>query len=281
LSRLNKKTVLSDIIGCLGLSSGGLCNHESIRMNDFVVVIPARYASVRLPGKPLRLIAGEPMIQHVHRLALQSQADEVWVATDDERIEAAARGFGANVCMTSADHHSGTERLAEVCELRSWPDDLAVVNLQGDEPLLPPVLINECAALLDDAAVGMGTLASPMDTEADFRNPNVANIITDKNDNALYFSRAPIPHSRDDHTDNLAVQTTLRHHGSYAYRCSVLRQLIAAGPCDMEQCEKLEQLRALWLGITVRVGRASVRPGPGVDTEEDIAAVEAALNIRG
>lgn len=218
------------------------------------------------------------MIQHVHRLATQSNAAEVWIATDDERIEEAARGFGANVCMTSADHHSGTERLAEVCELRSWPDDLAVVNLQGDEPLLPPVLIDECAALLEDDSVGMGTLASAMDSEQDLRNPNVAKIIIDQHDNALYFSRAPIPCSRDEHTDKLTLQTALRHHGIYAYRCAVLRQLIAAGPCDMEQCEKLEQLRALWLGITVRVGRASVRPGQGVDTEEDIAAVEAALN---
>jgi len=218
------------------------------------------------------------MIQHVHRLATQSNAAEVWIATDDERIEEAAREFGANVCMTSADHHSGTERLAEVCELRSWPDDLAVVNLQGDEPLLPPVLIDECAALLEDDSVGMGTLASAMDSEEDLRNPNVAKIIVDQHDNALYFSRAPIPSSRDQHTDKLTLQTALRHHGIYAYRCAVLRQLIAAGPCDMEQCEKLEQLRALWLGITVRVGRASVRPGQGVDTEEDIAAVEAALN---
>ena len=246
-------------------------------MKNFVVVIPARYASVRLPGKPLRPIAGEPMIQHVHRLAVQSKADEVWIATDDERIEAAARGFGANICMTSADHHSGTERLAEVCELQSWPDDLVVVNLQGDEPLLPPVLIDECAALLADHSVGIGTLASPMETDEDLRNPNVAKIVTDQHDNALYFSRAPIPYSRDEHTDKFTMQTALRHHGIYAYRCAVLRQLIAAGPCDMEQCEKLEQLRALWLGITVRVGRASVRPGPGVDTEEDIAAVEVAL----
>lgn len=246
-------------------------------MKNFVVVIPARYASVRLPGKPLRPIAGEPMIQHVHRLAMQSKADEVWIATDDERIEATTRGFGANVCMTSADHHSGTERLAEVCELQSWPDDLVVVNLQGDEPLLPPVLIDECAALLEDDSVGMGTLASPMETDEDLRNPNVAKIVIDQHDNALYFSRAPIPCSRDEHTDKLTMQTALRHHGIYAYRCAVLRQLIAAGPCDMEQCEKLEQLRALWLGITVRVGRASVRPGQGVDTEEDIAAVEDAL----
>lgn len=246
-------------------------------MNNFVVVIPARYASVRLPGKPLRPIAGEPLIQHVYRLATQSRADEVWIATDDEGIETAAHGFGANVCMTSADHQSGTERLAEVCDIQSWPDDLVVVNLQGDEPLLPAVLIDECAALLEDKSVGMGTLASPLESEADFWNSNVAKIVTDRHDNALYFSRAPIPYSRDEHTDELTVQTALRHHGIYSYRCAVLRQLIAAGPCDMEQCEKLEQLRALWLGITLRVGRASVRPGQGVDTAEDIAAVEGAL----
>lgn len=246
-------------------------------MNRFVVVIPARYASVRLPGKPLRLIAGEPMLQHVHRLALRSKADEVWIATDDARIEAAALAFGAKVCMTGSDHLSGTERIAEVCERQSWPDELVVVNLQGDEPLMPPALIDECAALLDDAAVGMGTLASSMDSTADFEKSNTAKIIVDKNDNALYFSRAAIPHSRDADTEDLALQSALRHHGIYAYRCSVLRQLIAAGPCDMEQCEKLEQLRALWLGITVRVGRASVRPGQGVDTEEDIAVVDAVL----
>jgi len=152
-----------------------------------------------------------------------------------------------------------------------------VVNLQGDEPLLPPVLIDECAALLDDDAVGMGTLASPMDSAADFASDNTAKIIVDRNDNALYFSRAAIPHSRDPETGDMALQSALRHHGIYAYRCSVLRQLIAAGPCDMERIEKLEQLRALWLGIPLRVGRASVRPGRGVDTEEDIAAVEAVL----
>ena len=225
----------------------------------------------------LRPIGGEPMIQHVYRLALKSKAAEVWIATDDKRIESVARQFGASVCMTSADHHSGTERIVEVCEHQSWPDDLAVVNLQGDEPLLPPVLIDECAALLEDDSVGMGTLASPMESEEDFHNPNVAKIIIDQNDSALYFSRAPIPCSRDEHTDELAMQIALRHHGIYSYRCKVLRQLIAAGPCDIEQCEKLEQLRALWLGITVRVGRASVRPGQGVDTEEDIVAVQAAL----
>ena len=249
-----------------------------MRMNEFVVVIPARYASVRLPGKLLRPIAGEPMIQHVHRLAQASSAKEVWIATDDERIGDFAQSLGAQVCMTSAEHESGTERIAEVCELQRWPDELAVVNLQGDEPLLPPVLIDECAALLDDDAVGMGTLASPFESAAEIENPNAAKIVTDKNRNALYFSRAPIPFSRDGNTDNLRKSVALRHHGIYSYRCAVLRKLIAAGPCDIERCEKLEQLRALWLGITLRVGMASVRPGPGVDTENDIAVVERLLS---
>jgi 3-deoxy-manno-octulosonate cytidylyltransferase (CMP-KDO synthetase) len=247
-------------------------------MSGFVVVIPARYASTRLPGKPLRLIAGEPMIQHVYRIATRSAADEVWIATDDGRIEDAARGFGANVCMTAADHTSGTERLAEVCDQLRWPDDLVVVNLQGDEPLMPPSLIDQCAGLLDSSTADMATLASELFSPADYEDPNVAKLVVDANDNAIYFSRAAIPFSRDKESLDLARGAALRHHGIYAYRRHVLATLVAADPCIMEECEKLEQLRALWLGITLRVGRASVRPGPGVDTEEDLAKVTAALS---
>lgn len=247
-------------------------------MNNFIVVVPARYASVRLPGKPLRLISGKPMIWHVHQLALQSSAKEVWIATDDERIEKAALKFGANVCMTRADHESGTDRLAEVCDLQAWPDDLVVVNLQGDEPLMPPALIDQCADLLGSGTAEMATLASPLHTAADFHNPHVAKVITDINDNALYFSRAPIPYCRDEQSTKLLEAGALRHHGIYAYRRDVLRQLVEAGPCVLEQYEKLEQLRALWLGITLRVGHASVPTGSGVDTAEDLAAVEAIMN---
>lgn len=247
-------------------------------MSRFTVVIPARYASTRLPGKPLRLIAGEPMIQHVHRVASRSAADEVWIATDDARIEDAARGFGANVCMTAAEHTSGTERLAEVCEQLRWPDDLVVVNLQGDEPLMPPSLIDQCAGLLDSTTADMATLASELFSPADYEDPNVAKVIVDANDNAMYFSRAAIPFSRDKDSLDLARGTSLRHHGIYAYRRHVLATLVAAEPCAMEECEKLEQLRALWLGLTLTVGRASVRPGPGVDTEEDLKKVNAALS---
>jgi 3-deoxy-manno-octulosonate cytidylyltransferase (CMP-KDO synthetase) len=247
-------------------------------MSRFTVVIPARYASTRLPGKPLRLIAGEPMIQHVYRVATRSAADEVWIATDDARIEDAARGFGANVCMTAAEHTSGTERLAEVCEQLRWPDDLVVVNLQGDEPLMPPALIDQCAGLLDSTTADMATLASELFSPADYEDPNVAKVIVDASDNALYFSRAAIPFSRDKESLDLAHGASLRHHGIYAYRRHVLAALVAAEPCAMEECEKLEQLRALWLGLTLKVGRASVRPGPGVDTEEDLAKVNAALS---
>jgi 3-deoxy-manno-octulosonate cytidylyltransferase (CMP-KDO synthetase) len=249
-------------------------------MSNFVVVIPARYASTRLPGKPLRLIDGEPMIWHVYQLALQSGARDVWIATDDERIREVAQAFGAGVCMTKSTHESGTDRLAEVCDLHDWPDDLVVVNLQGDEPLMPPALIAQCAALLDSGTAEMATLASPLTTMADFQNPNVAKVITDQNDNALYFSRAAIPYYRDEQSAGILEKSALRHHGIYAYRRDVLRQLVAAGPCLLEQCEKLEQLRALWLGIRLRVGRAMMRPGPGVDTEEDLATV-AAIMARG
>lgn len=246
-------------------------------MNEFVVVIPARYASTRLPGKPLRLIAGEPMIRHVYRVATSSAADEVWIATDDTRIRDAALGFGANVCLTAAGHTSGTERLAEVCDQQSWPEDLIVVNLQGDEPLMPPELIDQCAGLLKSSSADMATLASELFAPEDYENPNIAKVIVNRDNNALYFSRAAIPSNRDHETIDVARDAALRHHGIYAYRRHILARLAAAEPCAMEECEKLEQLRALWLGMTLKVGRAISRPGPGVDTEEDLARAEATL----
>lgn len=247
-------------------------------MTNFVVVIPSRHASVRLPGKPLRKIAGEPMIQHVHRVAMNTGASEVWIATDDERIEIAAREFGANVCMTRADHQSGTDRLAEVCDVNDWPDDLVIVNLQGDEPLMSPALVDQCAALLDRGDAGMATLASPLAATEDYENPNVVKVVTDRDGNALYFSRSPIPHDRDGRSGKATLEVALRHHGIYAYRRDVLRQLVATEPCALEKSEKLEQLRALWLGIKLKVGIAASPPGPGVDTEEDLAAAERALS---
>ncbi|MDH4107473.1 MAG: 3-deoxy-manno-octulosonate cytidylyltransferase [Gammaproteobacteria bacterium] len=242
-------------------------------MTEFAVVIPSRYASERLPGKPLRDIAGKTMLQRVWERGIASAASEVVIATDDERIAATARGFGASVCLTDTGHQSGTDRIAEVAAALGWPDDRVVVNLQGDEPLMPPGLIRQCAALLDDAGAGMATLASAGMSEEEFRNPNVVRVLVDQDDFALYFSRAPIPYSRSRDTDGLARASALRHHGIYGYRCDVLQRLVAAPPSVLERCEKLEQLRALELGIRIKVGRPAERPGPGVDTEADLAAV--------
>ncbi len=241
-------------------------------MSDFVVVIPARYGSTRLPGKPLRDINGKPMIEHVYRRGQESAARDVVIATDDERIAEAAEGFGATVCMTGDDHRSGTDRIAEVCDVLDWQDDQVVVNLQGDEPAMPAPLINQCAALLDDRSVDLGTLASPIATRRDFEDPNVVKVVVDNQSNAIYFSRAAIPFSRFAEHRDRACRAALHHHGIYAYRCGVLRALVAAELSEIEICEQLEQLRALSLGMTIRVAVPSVRPGAGVDTEEDLLA---------
>jgi 3-deoxy-manno-octulosonate cytidylyltransferase (CMP-KDO synthetase) len=234
-------------------------------MTDFVVVIPSRYASVRLPGKPLRDINGKPMIQHVFERGTESSAREVVVATDDQRIAEACEDFGANVCMTGDQHRSGSERIAEVCDVMNWGDDTIVVNLQGDEPTMPAELIDQCAALLDDADADIGTLASPIAGEEDFANPNVVKTVLDDKGNALYFSRSPIPHED--------FRLSLHHHGIYAYRAGVLRRLVAAPASELELSERLEQLRALSMGMKIRVAVPSTRPGVGVDTEEDLQAV--------
>ena len=239
-------------------------------MTEFVVVIPARYASTRLPGKALLDIHGKPMLQHVYERGLESGASAVVVATDDVRIADAAENFGAVVCMTGNQHESGTERIAEVAELLDWSDEQVVVNLQGDEPAMPAELINQCAALLDDTAADIATLASPFLSQEDFQNPNCVKVIRDVRDHAIYFSRATIPYPRDGGSDERAVSAALHHHGIYAYRCGVLRQFVAASRSDLEVCEQLEQLRALSLGMTIVVGVPPVRPGTGIDTEEDL-----------
>ena len=238
-------------------------------MTDFAVVIPARYESTRLPGKPLVDILGKPMIQHVYERALDSAASEVVIATDDERIAQAAESFDAAVCMTSNQHQSGTERIAEVVDIMDWPDDRIIVNLQGDEPTMPAALINQCAALLDDATVDIATLASPFLSQADFENPNCVKVVRDAHGHAIYFSRATIPYPRNEARDARAA--ALHHHGIYAYRCGVLRRLVDADPSDLEVCEQLEQLRALSLGMTIAVGIPSERPGAGVDVAADVA----------
>ena len=234
-------------------------------MTNFVVVIPSRYASERLPGKPLRDINGKPMIQHVHERGVESSARQVVVATDDQRIAAACEEFGATICMTGDQHRSGSERIAEVCDLMDWKDDMIVVNLQGDEPTMPAELIDQCAALLDDADADIGTLASPIASAEDFANPNVVKTVLDAKGNALYFSRSAIPYED--------FSLSLHHHGIYAYRAGVLRRLVAAPASELELTERLEQLRALSLGMKIRVAIPSTRPGVGVDTEEDLQAV--------
>lgn len=246
-------------------------------MSGFVVVIPARFASVRLPGKPLREIAGKPMLQHVYERATESAADEVVLATDDSRIADAAGRFGAQVCMTSAEHRSGTERLAEVARIRKWTADRVVVNLQGDEPLMPPQLIDQCAALVEAGDADMATLASSLDSLEEFHDPNVVKVLVDARDEAIYFSRAAIPYARSEGSTRQAMRCALRHHGIYAYRVDGLRQFVRAAPSSLEECEQLEQLRALTIGFRIRVARPTVRPGPGVDTEEDLQRVTALL----
>ena len=235
----------------------------------FIAVIPARYASTRLPGKPLKDLAGKPMIEWVYRQTIKSGASEVIVATDDERIVAACRAFGAPVEMTSMEHASGTDRIAELARRFEWDDQQIVVNVQGDEPLISPVCIAQTARLLGwHSQATIATLMTPLESEAEFRDPNFAKVVTDKDGWALYFSRAPIPWPRDG-----GMPAVMRHIGLYAYRAGGLKAISAALPCALEEVEKLEQLRALWLGHRIIVAKSAEPPAPAVDTEEDLAKV--------
>jgi 3-deoxy-manno-octulosonate cytidylyltransferase (CMP-KDO synthetase) len=239
------------------------------------IVVPARYASTRLPGKPLLLLAGKPMIQWVYERARRSQARQVIIATDDERICAAAAGFGATVRMTAGSHASGTDRIAEVARMERWRDSDVVVNLQGDEPLMPVELIDQVASLLDThASADIATLAIALDSAAALRDPNLVKVVTDLQQRALYFSRAPIPWVRD--AAAVAPQAR-RHLGIYAYRVAALHRLAGLAPSALEQLEKLEQLRALENGMDIRVADALVAPGGDVNTAADVAGVEAML----
>lgn len=217
------------------------------------------------------------MLQHVYERGKESDAAEVLIATDDQRVFDAAIKFGAAAYMTGDHHRSGTERIAEVSDTLSWPDDQVVVNLQGDEPMMPAALINQCASLLDDNSIDMATLASPLASKADFENPNVVKVVSDNDGNAIYFSRSPIPHSRNKNTDELALRSAMHHHGIYAYRCGTLKKIVAAERSDLEACEQLEQLRALSIGLRIKVAQALSRPPTGVDTAEDLAQVESLL----
>ncbi len=241
----------------------------------FKVVIPARYASSRLPGKPLALIAGKPMVQHVFERACQSEAEQVIVATDDVRIADAVRSFGGEVMMTSTQHESGTDRLQEVAATLAWVDQQVVVGVQGDEPLIPPSIINQVALnLAERPAFAMATLHERTNSLLDIFNPNVVKTVSDQNGRALYFSRAPLPYGRDCFPDMLPAETEYyRHIGIYAYRVSFLHQFAQWAMSPLEKVEKLEQLRALWYGAAIHLDTVLESPPKGVDTPDDLAVV--------
>lgn len=248
----------------------------------FTVVIPARYASSRLPGKPLQDIAGKPMVQHVWEQACKSSAQRVVVATDDVRIVEVCRGFGAEVLLTRVEHNSGTDRLAEVAAALGLAADAIVVNVQGDEPLIPPAIIDQVAAnLAANPQAAIATLAEPIDDAATLFNPNVVKVVSDLHGLALTFSRAPLPWARDafavDREQLPANVPYRRHIGIYAYRAQFLHDFVAWGPCWLEDGECLEQLRALWHGVRIHVADALQAPPAGVDTQDDLDRVRRLL----
>jgi 3-deoxy-manno-octulosonate cytidylyltransferase (CMP-KDO synthetase) len=261
----------------------------------FRVVIPARFASSRLPGKPLADIGGKPMVVRVAERAVEAGADEAIVATDDARVLEAVEAAGFRALMTAAHHQSGTDRLAEVAEMLDCADDDIIVNVQGDEPLIAPAFIRECAlCLTTHEAADIATLAHPIFSTEEFRNPNVVKVVTDEQGYALYFSRAMIPWPRDAFaTTDLSPQSSapspllslpdglpvLRHIGLYAYRASFLREFAGLAPAPLERFEMLEQLRALWHGHRIAVAVTPEAPGAGVDTPEDLERVRRLFEV--
>jgi 3-deoxy-manno-octulosonate cytidylyltransferase (CMP-KDO synthetase) len=253
-------------------------------MTALKVVIPARFGSTRLPAKAIADIGGRPMIQWVLDAALRSRAQEVIVATDDARVAQAidVTNRKASVVMTRTDHMSGTDRIAEVAVVRGWADADIVVNVQGDEPLLPPALIDQVAELLaSDARAHLATLSTQIGSVDEFLDPNAVKVVSADDASALYFSRAPIPWVRDGAMRGMMSQTTVgaaqRHLGIYAYRVATLKRMTALPPSTLELAEKLEQLRALQAGMRILVAEAVVAPGTGVDTEHDLARVRALI----
>ena len=241
----------------------------------FKAVIPARFASTRLPGKPLLDLGGKPMVVRVAERAALSGADEVWVATDHPEVLAAARQHGQPALLTRTDHPTGTDRLAEVVEQRGWDDDTIIVNVQGDEPLIDPELIAQTARQLASSGADIATVAHPIRDAADFFAPNIVKLVCQANGDALYFSRAPIPSARDHFAlegerHSLPAQfPAYRHIGLYAYRARFLRAYTRLPPAPQETFEALEQLRALWHGFRISVVISAHLPLPGVDTPED------------
>ncbi len=239
----------------------------------FSVVIPARYAAKRLPGKPLLDIAGKPMLQHTFERAQASAADAVYIATDDERIKSVAEAFGAKVCMTSAEHRSGTDRLQEVAQQLAFSDAHIIVNVQADEPLIPPAAINQVADnLAANTDAGIATLCETISSQEDIDDPNAVKVVIDNSGMALYFSRAAIPWQ-----GMAAARNCLRHIGIYAYRVSTLNQFVQWPASELEIQEKLEQLRALGNGVKIQVALCAHPVPAGVDTERDLEVVRSLL----
>jgi len=247
-----------------------------------VIVIPSRYASTRLPGKPLLDIAGKTMIQRVYEQAQKANKDKTIVATDDARIEQAMKQLDYQVCMTSAGHQSGTDRLAEVVKILGLENDDVVINVQGDEPLIPISVINQVADLLvNNPDASMATLSTPINDVESLHNPNVVKVVSNIKGQATYFSRAPIPWHRDsnNHQPNSAITgyNYQRHIGLYAYRAGFLTEFSSWSVCDLEKTESLEQLRALWQGHIIQVEPAVETVPEGIDTPEDLERVRAKL----
>jgi 3-deoxy-manno-octulosonate cytidylyltransferase (CMP-KDO synthetase) len=235
----------------------------------FTVIIPARFGASRLPGKPLLDIGGKPMLQHTFERAQLSGASAVHIATDDQRIFDAAKGFGASVLMTASTHRSGTDRLHEAAQMLGLSDNDVVVNVQGDEPLIPPAVINQVAANLEKhTEAGIATLCEVIANQAEIDNPNSVKVVFDKTGRALYFSRSTIPHS-----GSASAGNCYRHIGIYGYRVAVLKQFILWPPAELELSEKLEQLRALYNGVEIHVARCKENIPPGVDTLHDLELV--------
>jgi len=248
----------------------------STKSPEFLVVIPARLGSTRLPRKPLADIGGKPMVIRVAERAQQSLAQSVVVATDSPEIQAACDEHRIECLLTSADHPTGTDRIAEVAQLLKLPPDTLVVNVQGDEPLIPPKLINQVAqTLADHSACAISTIAVPIEDDAEITNPNVVKVVLNRSGEAMYFSRAAIPFVRD--SDTAGKIAHLRHLGIYAYRADFLQAYTRLDPAPQEQAEALEQLRALWNGYRIAVHTASEAPPAGVDTPEDLERVRKVL----
>lgn len=242
-------------------------------MNDaFVVIIPARYASTRLPGKPLLDICGKPLLQHVHEAARNSRADAVYIATDDERVIERAKSFGAEALMTDVSHHSGTDRLAEAARKLALDDNTIIVNLQGDEAGMSEQVINQAAHLLQASTrANMATVCEPLTDNRQIADPHVVKVVMDKNGHALYFSRSVIPWSKPaGESEARAEPQWFKHIGLYAYRAGFLQYFTQLGACELEKQESLEQLRALYHGETILVEPACDQTGIGVDTPDDL-----------